>query len=129
MLSVVQPEGVRSPLSFFENEKTLYFCKDSALVLGKNCLFVCIYGLNSHLKCSLKRILNKKYHYYPVGSFYCNMKLLSNWETSPSRKNSWLRACLHKALITFTVSGPLITFAAFVKFLQTNFKIFQVFFQ
>ena len=29
--------------------------------LGKNVLFECIYGLNSHLKCSFKGILEKKH--------------------------------------------------------------------
>ena len=57
-------EGVgwrRSPLSWFENRKKAWFCKRSALILEKCYLFVCIYRLNSHLKCSFMSILEKKH--------------------------------------------------------------------
>ena len=48
------------------------FAKKSALILEKSVLFVCIYGSNSHLKCSFKIILEKKTpKYFPAGSFFC----------------------------------------------------------
>ena len=54
--------GGRSPLPFSENRRKVpRFCKKSALNLEKSALFVCIHGLNSHLKCSFKSILEKKH--------------------------------------------------------------------
>ena len=40
----------------------------SFLKIGKIALFVCIYGLNSHLKCSFKGILDKKHKNFPCGA-------------------------------------------------------------
>ena len=42
------------PCLFWKKIKT-------TLILEKIALFVCIYGLNSHLKCSFKKILEKKH--------------------------------------------------------------------
>ena len=54
---------------------------------------------NSYLKCNFKSILEKKYqHFSKRGLFLCftNETLIEvppYQETSPARKNSWLRAC------------------------------------
>ena len=72
----------RSPLPFFENRrKVTWFCKKKPWSWKKGALFVCIYGLNSHLKCSFKSILDKKHQFFfRVGLFYCmsSMKHFSN---------------------------------------------------
>ena len=62
-------EGGRFPLSFLKVDK-----KYSNI--EKIALFVCIYGLNSHLKCSFKNILEK---FFPAKTFFCMsyMKCLS----------------------------------------------------
>ena len=39
-----------------------------ALILKKCALFKCICGLNSHLKCNFKCILEKKHHNFPCGA-------------------------------------------------------------
>ena len=123
-----QLEGGRGrgiPCPFLKREKKYPdFLKSSVLILEKK-LPVCVYLWlsNSHLKCSFKSILDKKYLFYTTGSFYCNMKLIKLCllkETSPARKNSWFGACLYKVLITFTTFGALITFAAFAKFISTK---------
>ena len=56
-------EGRRFPLSFLK----------ITLILEKIALFVCIYGLNSHLKCSFKNILKKKQEKFSLRSpaFVC----------------------------------------------------------
>ena len=76
----------RSPLSFFENRKKVpWFCKNSVLILEKSALFVCIYGLDSHLKCSFKSILDRRHQrFFPVWHFHCMsyMKRLSNFPCS-----------------------------------------------
>ena len=53
----------RSLLPFFENRKKC-----------PGVLFVCIYGLNSHLKCSFKSILERKHQNYSLRrpSFKCH---------------------------------------------------------
>ena len=86
--------------------------------------------LNSHLKYSFKSIFDKKYFLYPAGSFYCNLKLLSNCPYSkkpplPGKIPGCLLAYT-KALITFTAFGALITLAVFVKFISTYLGIFQL---
>ena len=64
--------GVRSPLPFFENRKVPWFCKKVPWFWKKGALFVCIYRLNSHLKCSIESILDKKHLFFlPAGPFYC----------------------------------------------------------
>ena len=40
-----------------------WLCKKCVLILEKRALFLCIYGLNSHLKCSFKGILKKKHQH------------------------------------------------------------------
>ena len=53
--------GERSPLPCFKNRLNLpWFCLKSTLILEKTVLFVSIYGLNSHLKCRFKSIMEKK---------------------------------------------------------------------
>ena len=62
-----QLAGVRwkvSPVSFENRQKVPWFW-------GKNVLLVCIYGLNSHLKSSLKSILEKKYEHFSLWSPLC----------------------------------------------------------
>ena len=49
----------RSPLTFFENRKK---CPD----LEKCALLLCIYGLNSRLKCSFKSVLEKKHQTFSL---------------------------------------------------------------
>ena len=53
--------------------------KKSPDFFGKNVLFVCIYELNSHLKCSFKSILKKRHQKFPGGALFCisHMKRLS----------------------------------------------------
>ena len=59
--------GVGLPCPFWKYEKI-------ALILEKIALFVCIYGLNCHLKCSFKDILEKKHEQF----FLRSLKCLSN---------------------------------------------------
>ena len=71
--------GVGLHCSFSKTEKRCPdFAKTVPWLREKSGLFVSIFGLNSHLKCSFKSILDTKYLNYPAGSFYCNMKFLSN---------------------------------------------------
>ena len=97
--------------------------------MQKSRLFEFIYVLNSHLKYTCKSIFDKKYLLYPAGSFYCNMKLLSNcpYSKKPPLPEQ-IPGCLlayPEASITFTAFGALITLAVFVKFISTNLGIFQ----
>ena len=56
-VQLAEKRGERSPLPFFENRKKVPdFAKKITLVLKKRVLFVCVYGLNSHLKFSFKSI-------------------------------------------------------------------------
>ena len=66
-------EGEVLPSPFLKKEKELrWFCKNSVL-------FVCIYGLNSHSKCSFQSILEKKEQNLSLQCFFCisYMKRLS----------------------------------------------------
>ena len=65
--------------------------KKKALALEKSALFLCIYGLKFHLKCSFKSMLEKKHQNIFVNETFINVSLFQ--ETSPAWKNSWLRAC------------------------------------
>ena len=58
--------GGRSPLSFLKRKK-------SVLILEQIALFLCIYGLNSHLKCSFNGIFQKKHLNFSLQSlsFIC----------------------------------------------------------
>ena len=66
--------------------------------------FVCT-GLNSHVKCCFKSILDKKHQFFPCGTFLLNVIIETFIElflfqgTSPVPKNSWLRACYHLMII------------------------------
>ena len=92
-------EGRRGGLfwPFLKNEKT---CPD----LGKNCpdsrkktLFVCIYGLNDHLK--YKNRWRKNTKIFPCRALLLYavhekfIKVPPFQKTSPVSKNSWLRPC------------------------------------
>ena len=66
-----------------------WICKKSALVLA---LFECINGLNFHLKCSFKGILEKKHQFFfPLGPFflYSYMECLSKCSYSKKPSLSW----------------------------------------
>ena len=77
----------------------------SALILGKIALFTCIYGLNSHLKCSFKSIWRKNTKIFPckalilyvVHKVFIKVHLDKQetcfQETCSAPKDSWLRAC------------------------------------
>ena len=58
--------GWRSPMPFFENAKSALILQKSALILKNRALFVCIYGLNSHLNYSFKSILEKKHQNFSL---------------------------------------------------------------
>ena len=59
--------GKRSPLSYFENSKKVpWFCKIVPWFWKKGALFVCICGLNFHLKCTFKSILEKKHQFFAL---------------------------------------------------------------
>ena len=66
-------------------------------VFGKFTLFMCIYGLNSHLKDSFKSVLGKKHEIFPCGCllFYgvleVFIKVPLSQETCSVLKSSWLR--------------------------------------
>ena len=63
-------EGVGLPCPFL-NKIDLILLK-SALIVVKSALFACIVGLNCHLKCRFKSILEKKIpKFFPKGSFFC----------------------------------------------------------
>ena len=60
-----------SPAAFWKQKKSTLILWKSVLILEKGALFVCIYGLNSHLKCSFKSIMVEKHQFFsPVGLFY-----------------------------------------------------------
>ena len=73
-----------------------WFCKKCALILERCALFVSIYGLNSHLKCSFKSILEINTKMFPCGSFllcvvhetFIEVSLFQ--EISPAAKHFWL---------------------------------------
>ena len=44
----------------FATWKVPWYCKKIAVIFLKNTLFICMYRLNSHLKCIFKSILEKK---------------------------------------------------------------------
>ena len=92
--------GGRSPLSFLKNRKKLsWFCKKHCPSFRKRALFVCIYRLNSYLKCSFKSILEKKHKnvllrhvfLYVLHETFIKVSLFQ--ETSPAQKNVRLHAC------------------------------------
>ena len=63
------------------------------------CVYIC--GLNSHLKCSFKRVLEKKHQNFSLRSpsFAVHEKFIEMplfQKTSPSPKMSWLRTCIWK---------------------------------
>ena len=90
----------RSPLTYFEDRKSALILQEGALTLEKSALFVCIYGLNPHSKCSFKSILEKNINIfqcgalllYVVNEMFIEVPLFQ--ETSPAPTNSWLRACI-----------------------------------
>ena len=52
--------------AFFK--KMPWFCKKSVLISEKSFLFMCVYGLNSHLKYSI--LEKRKSNFSPAGSFF-----------------------------------------------------------
>ena len=81
------------------------------LILEKVTLFVCIYGLNSHSKCSLRVSWWKNTKNFPVQLFFCisNMKCLPKF---PYSKKSVL---LQKI--------PCYTAVTFILIFHPNFKL------
>ena len=87
--------------AFLENRKKVsWLCKkQKALVLEKFSLFVCIYELNSHLKCRFKSILEKKKQFFPRRAFifcvvqekFIEVPLFHGIFLAP--KTSWLCTC------------------------------------
>ena len=73
--------------------------------LGKNVLFECIYGLNSHLKCSFKGILEKNTKMFHCGAllFYLHMECLFYMEYVPIPRNL---PCLKKFLLALLIFVP-----------------------
>ena len=68
------------PWLFLKIKKSTLILQKTALILEKCTLFVCIYGLNSHLKCCFKSILEKRHQFFfPAGPSFCvsYMKRLS----------------------------------------------------
>ena len=56
--------------------------------MGKKALFMCVYGLNSHLKCSFKSILEKKHQYFFLRSpFWYVCHTLKIYRSAPIPKN------------------------------------------
>ena len=102
----------RCSMLFLENRiKVAEFCK-------KNCN----YGLNSHLKCSFKSILEKKHHdvspkYFNAGSFFSmsDMKLWSKCFYSKKPllppKKFWLRTCYFCSVTFYIYSYTLLSFS------------------
>ena len=83
----------RYSLLFFENrEKVPWFCKKVPWIWKKSALFVCIYGLNSHLKRSFKSILDIKHQF------------LSLYAWSLSHKSSTIFPKLIRLLSAFWIS-------------------------
>ena len=60
----------RSPLPFFKNiQKVSWLGKKCILILQKCSVFVSIYGLNSHLRCSFKNNFKKKPQHFSLRGF------------------------------------------------------------
>ena len=80
--------------------------KKSALILQKSALFVCIYGLNSYLKCSSNSISQKKHHNVSLGALLLDVvhetfiEVPLFQETSPAPKSSWLSVCKDRGFRT-----------------------------
>ena len=73
-------KGEISPALFKKYLKSALIWKKSILILQKCSVFVCIYGLNSHLRCSFKNIFKKKHEHFSLrGFFFCvqHMKHIS----------------------------------------------------
>ena len=88
--------------------------------LEKSALFVCIYGLNSHLKYSFKSIVEKKHQNFFRGAFLLYavhetfMEVPLFQETCPDPKNSQLRA---RAKLTSKMFG---------RHINKSIKLFKV---
>ena len=61
---------------FLKIEVNFLIYKKSALILEKSALFVCIYGLDSHLKCSFNSIFEKYTNFFPCEVRMSYMKRL-----------------------------------------------------
>ena len=76
-------EGGKSPLPFIENrKKNALILEKRALFLKKCAMFVCIDGLNSHLKRNFKSIFEKKHLMRVVHETFIEVPLFL--ETSPA---------------------------------------------
>ena len=76
--------GEVSPALFWKQNKNTSILQKKCLNFGKNTLFVCIYRLNSHLKCIFKSIFEFEFRTWNVFEVPLFPK------TSPTPKNSWL---------------------------------------
>ena len=92
---------MRSSLPYFENWKKMsWFWKKRAPVLEKSVLFMCIYGLNSHLKCNFKSALEKKHQNFSLRdpSFVCR-----TWNVYRSASIARNLSCLKNILGTHLI--------------------------
>ena len=73
------------------------FAKKCALILEKSVLFVCIYGSNSHLKCSFKIIFEKKHQNISLLGLSFVGRPLNIYRSAPISRNL---PCPEKFLVT-----------------------------
>ena len=65
------------PCPFLKIQKcAMVFQKINALSLEKSALFLCIYRLSFHFKCSFKSILEKKHQIFFPARAYCCMSYM-----------------------------------------------------
>ena len=84
------------------------------------CVYIC--GLNSHLKCSFKRVLEKKHQNFSLRSpsFAVHEKFIEMprfQKTSPSPKMSWLRTCIWKFITLVLTETTTWSYQDLLKFL------------
>ena len=91
-------EGGRFPLPILKTEKKY-------LILENIALFVYIYGLNSHFKCSLKSILKiKTRQFSPEGSFFYMSFMKCLLKCTYSKKPVLLRKTPNCMPVTFNLT-------------------------
>ena len=84
--------GLLCPI--WKKKKSTLILQNSVSILEKSVLFVRNYGLNSHLKCSFKSVLEKKHQIFHSGALLLNVvhetfiKVPLFQETSPVPKLS-----------------------------------------
>ena len=112
-------EGGGYPCHFLKIEK-------SALILEKHAMFVCIYGLNSYLKCNFKIIFEKKHqNICPRGLSFVSCAWNVYW------RHSYILYVVHEMFIDGIRTFCMLclkclskAFAHFLRYVKSERKIF-----